>query len=46
MPFAYAPEIWQHFYEAVSVAAATLTGLLGVALSMNVRAVVGSPARG
>jgi hypothetical protein len=43
--FAYAPEIWQQFYEVVSVAAATLTGLLAVALSMNIRAVVGSPSR-
>ena len=45
MPFAYAPEIWRDFFEVVSVAAATLTGLLAVAMSMNVRAVVASPAR-
>jgi hypothetical protein len=43
--FAYAPEIWRDFFDVVSVAAATLTGLLAVALSMNIRAVVASPAR-
>jgi hypothetical protein len=43
--FAYSPEIWRDFYEVVSLAAATLTGLLAVALSMNIRAVVASPAR-
>ena len=45
MSFAYEPEIWRDFFEVVSVAAATLTGLLAVALSMNIRAVVASPAR-
>ena len=45
MEFAYAPEIWRDFFELVSVAAATLTGLLAVAMSMNVRAIVASPAR-
>ena len=45
MSFAYAPEIWRDFYEVVSLAAATLIGLLAVVLSMNIRAVVASPAR-
>jgi hypothetical protein len=43
--FAYAPELWQEFFAVVSLAAATLTGLLAVALSLNVRAVAASPAR-
>jgi hypothetical protein len=43
--FAYAPEIWRDFYGVVSLAAATLIGLLAVVLSMNIRAVVASPAR-
>jgi len=45
MAFAYAPEIWQDFFGVVSLAAATLTGLLAVALSMNIRAIAASPAR-
>lgn len=45
MSFAYAPEIWRDFYGVVSLAAATLIGLLAVVLSMNIRAVVASPAR-
>ena len=45
MAFAYAPEIWQNFFGVVSLAAATLTGLLAVALSMNIRAISASPAR-
>jgi hypothetical protein len=43
--FAYAPALWQEFFSVVSLAAATLTGLLAVALSLNVRAVAASPAR-
>ena len=45
MEFAYKPEIWQDFFAVVALAAATVTGLLAVALSMNVGAIVGSPAR-
>src|SRR5262245_7634586 len=45
MAFAYAPEIWQDFFGVVSLAAATLTGLLAVALSMNICAIAASPPR-
>ena len=44
MTFAYAPDVWQNFFAVVSLAAATLTGLLAVALSVNVRAVMDNPA--
>ena len=44
MDFAYRPELWQAFFETVGLAAATLTGLLSVALSINVRHIVDTPA--
>jgi hypothetical protein len=43
--FAYKPEIWHGFFEVVALAAATVTGLLAVALSVNIRAIVGNPGR-
>jgi hypothetical protein len=43
--FVYTPEVWQDFFAVVSLAAATLTGLLAVALSMNPRSIAASPAR-
>ena len=45
MDFVYTPAVWQSFFDVVSVAAATLTGLLAVALSINPRALAASPAR-
>ena len=45
MAFAYRPEIWQEFFSVASLAAVTLTGLIAVALSLNIRAVAASPAR-
>ena len=46
MAFVYQPEVWQSFFEVVSLAAATLTGLVAVALSMNIRFIAARPARG
>ena len=40
MEFAYRPELWEHLFEMVALAAVTLTGLLSVALSINLRAIV------
>ncbi len=42
--FAYRPELWQPLFDMVALAAVTLTGLLSVALSINLRTVVDSPA--
>ena len=38
--FAYRPELWQPLFDMVALAAVTLTGLLSVALSINLRTVV------
>lgn len=43
MHFAYEPELWQGLFEMVALAAVTLTGLLSVALSINVRHIVDTP---
>src|SRR5512134_2657528 len=45
MEFAYRPEAWQHMFEMVAQAVVTLTGLLFIGLSMNLRAIVGNPAQ-
>ena len=44
MEFAYRPEAWQSMFATVALAAATLTGLLFVGLSINLRIIVDSPA--
>jgi hypothetical protein len=44
MEFAYRPEAWQTMFATVAVAAATLTGLLFVGLSLNLRTIVDNPA--
>lgn len=43
MEFTYKPELWQSLFDMVALAAATLTGLLFVGLSINLRTVVSSP---
>lgn len=43
MDFAYKPELWQSLFDMVALAAVTLTGLLSVALSINVRHIVDTP---
>ena len=44
MEFAYRPEVWETMFEMVALAAVTLTGLLFVGLSINLRAIMGTPA--
>ena len=44
MEFAYRPEIWQDLFDMAALAAVTLTGLLSVALSINVRNIADTPA--
>lgn len=44
MDFAYSPEAWEPMFEMVALAAVTLTGLLFVGLSINLRAIVDTPA--
>jgi hypothetical protein len=44
MEFAYRPEAWQNMFATVALTAATLTGLLFVGLSINLRTIVDSPA--
>jgi modulator of FtsH protease len=43
MEYAYRAEAWQALYTAVAGSAAALTGLLFVALSLNLRAILTSP---
>jgi len=45
MEFAYRPEAWQPMFEMVAQAVVTLTGLLFIGLSINLRAIVGHPAQ-
>ena len=44
MEFAYRPEAWETMFEMVALAAVTLTGLLFVGLSINLRSIVATPA--
>lgn len=44
MEFAYRPEAWETMFETVALAAVTLTGLLFVGLSINLRSIVATPA--
>ena len=44
MEFAYRPEAWETMFDMVALAAVTLTGLLFVGLSINLRAIVATPA--
>lgn len=44
MEFAYRPEAWASMFEMVALAAVTLTGLLFVGLSINLRSIVDTPA--
>ena len=43
MEYAYRPEAWQALYTALASATAALTGLLFVALSLNLRTIVKVP---
>ncbi len=43
MSAAYDPQQWQMFYTFIGAAAATLTGLLAVALSINPERIMGTP---
>ncbi|HKM50660.1 MAG TPA: hypothetical protein VJZ75_05735 [Candidatus Bathyarchaeia archaeon] len=43
MNAAYDPTTWSTFYAVIGGSAATLTGLLAVALSINVRRIMGTP---
>jgi hypothetical protein len=43
MDIAYHPEDWQTFYTTVATAAAALTGLLFVAMSINLRLILREP---
>jgi hypothetical protein len=43
MEFAYRPEAWETMFEMVALAAVTLTGLLFVGLSINLRSIVATP---
>ena len=43
MEFAYRPELWQGLFEMAALAAATLTGLLSVGLSIDLRTIRDSP---
>lgn len=40
---AYQPEAWHDFFTAVTAAAAAVTGLLFVALSINLAAILKEP---
>jgi CHASE2 domain-containing sensor protein len=40
MEFAYRPEAWETMFEMVALASVTLTGLLFVGLSINLRSIV------
>jgi len=42
--FAYNPEAWATMFEMVALAAVTLTGLLFVGLSINLRSILQTPA--
>jgi modulator of FtsH protease len=42
--FAYKPELWESLFDMVALAAVTLSGLLFVGLSINLRTVVATPA--
>lgn len=44
MEFAYSPEAWETMFEMVALAAVTLTGLLFIGLSINLRSIVDTPA--
>jgi hypothetical protein len=44
MEFAYRPEAWETMFEMVALASVTLTGLLFVGLSINLRSIVATPA--
>ena len=44
MQFAYRPELWHTLFEMAALAAVTLTGLLSVGLSMNLRTIIDTPA--
>lgn len=44
MEFAYMPELWRELFEMAALAAVTLTGFLSVGLSVNIRAVIDTPA--
>ena len=44
MEFAYRPDAWETMFEMVALAAVTLTGLLFVGLSINLRSIVATPA--
>ena len=44
MQFAYRPELWHALFEMAALAAVTLTGLLSVGLSINLRTIVDTPA--
>jgi len=41
--FAYKPELWQSLFDMCALAAVTLSGLIFVGLSINLRNVVSSP---
>lgn len=43
MEFAYRPELWHGLFEMAALAAVTLTGLLSVGLSINLRTIRDSP---
>ena len=44
MDYAYHAALWQTFYSVIAGAAATLTGLLFVGMSLNLRTILGMPA--
>ena len=44
MEFAYRPELWRELFDMTALAAVTLTGLLSVGLSINLRSIRGSAA--
>lgn len=44
MDYVYHAALWQTFYAVIAGAAATLTGLLFVGMSLNLRTILGTPA--
>ena len=44
MEFAFRPQMWRDLFDMAGLAAVTLTGLLSVALSINVRNIAETPA--